>query len=88
MLPTIYHQLKKKPEKGILLTRELAHQIIHMLCSPIEMHPLGTSGQDRGIGRHTLPPHTTKKRTTTHLKTKNNQNCQKIVLYGSLTTKR
>ena len=31
-------------------------------------------------------PHTNK-RTTTNLKTKNNQNCQKIELYGSLTTK-
>ena len=32
-------------------------------------------------------PYTTKRRTTTNLKTKNNQNCQKIKLYGSLTTK-
>ena len=46
-----------------------------------------TSGQDGGIGGYTLPPHTTK-RTTTHLKTKNNQNCQKIELYGSLTIKK
>ena len=30
---------------------------------------------------------TTKRRTTTNLKTKINQNCQKIKLYGSLTTK-
>ena len=37
--------------------------------------------------RHTVPPHTTKRRTTTNLKTKNNQNWQKIELYGSLTTK-
>ena len=34
-----------------------------------------------------MPPCTTKRRTTTNLKTKNNQNCQKIKLYGSLTTK-
>ena len=34
-----------------------------------------------------MPPHTTK-RTTTNLKTKNNQNCQKIELYGSPTTKK
>ena len=27
------------------------------------------------------------KKTTINLKTKNNQNCQKIELYGSLTTK-
>ena len=29
-----------------------------------------TYGQDGGIGRHTLPPCTTKRRTTTHLKNK------------------
>ena len=32
-------------------------------------------------------PCTTNRRTTTNLKTKNNQNCQKIKLYGILTTK-
>ena len=32
-------------------------------------------------------PHTTKRRITTSLKTENNQNCQKIKLYGSPTTK-
>ena len=32
-------------------------------------------------------PRTTKRRTTTNLKTKNNQNFQKIELYGSPTTK-
>ena len=45
-----------------------------------------TSGQDGGIGRHTLLPHITE-RGTTNLKRKNNQNCQKIELYGSPTTK-
>ena len=34
-----------------------------------------------------MPPHTTTRRTTTNLKTKNNQNCQKIKLNGSLTAK-
>ena len=36
-----------------------------------------------------MPPCTTKRRTTTNLKTKTKktQNCQKIELYGSLTTK-
>ena len=38
---------------------------------------LRNSGQDRGVGRYTLPPHTTKRKTTTNLKTKNNQNCHK-----------
>ena len=45
-----------------------------------------TSGQDGGAGRHTLPPGTTKG-TTTNLKTKTDQNCQKMELYGSPTTK-
>ena len=40
-----------------------------------------TSDQDGGRGRHTLPPHTTIRRITTNVKTKNNQNCQKIKLY-------
>ena len=35
-----------------------------------------------------MPPHTTKGRATTNLKTKNNQNWKKIKLYGSLTTKK
>ena len=48
---------------------------------------IGTSGQDGVIGRHTLPPCTTKTRTTTNLRTKTNQNCQKIKLYRSLTSK-
>ena len=34
-----------------------------------------------------VPSRTSKRRTTTNLKTKNNQNCQKIELYGSTTTK-
>ena len=46
-----------------------------------------TSGQEEDIGRYTVPPHTTKRRTPTNLKTNNNQNCQKIELYGSPTTK-
>ena len=45
------------------------------------------SCQDGGVGRYTLPPRTTKRRIITNLKTKNNQNCQKIKLYGGLTTK-
>ena len=47
---------------------------------------MGTSGQDAGIGTYTLPPHIIK-RTTTNLKTKNNQNCQKIKFYRCPTTK-
>ena len=44
-------------------------------------------GQDGGIGRYALLPQTTKRRTTTNLKTKNNQNCQKIKLCVSPTIK-
>ena len=51
------------------------------------MQILRISGQDGGVGRYTLPPCTTKRRTRTNLKIKNNQNCQKIQLYGSPTTK-
>ena len=43
--------------------------------------------QDGGVGRHTAPPRTTRRSTTTNLKAKNNQNCQNIELYGSPTTK-
>ena len=46
-----------------------------------------TSRQNGGVGRYTLPPRTNKRRTTTNLKIKNNQNCQKIELYGSPITK-
>ena len=46
-----------------------------------------TFGQDGGVGRHIVPHHTIERRTTTNLKTKNNQNWQKIELYGSPTTK-
>ena len=46
-----------------------------------------TSGQNGDVDRHTVPPGTTKRRTTANFKTKNNQNCQKIKLYRSPTTK-
>ena len=45
-----------------------------------------TSVQDGGIDINTLLLCTTKW-ATIYLKTKNNQNCQKIEVYGSLTTK-
>ena len=48
---------------------------------------LETSRQDGDLGRYTVSPHTIKRRTTTNLKTKTNQNCQEIELYGSLTIK-
>ena len=45
------------------------------------------SSQDGGVGRKASLPRTTKRRLTNNLRTKTNQNCQKIELYGSLTTK-
>ena len=45
------------------------------------------SGQDGGIGRNGILPCSTKRKITTNLKTKSNQNCQKIKLHGTLTTK-
>ena len=44
-----------------------------------------TAVQDGGVGRCTLSACTIKR--TTNLKIKGNQNCQKIKLYGSPTTK-
>ena len=66
----------------------------HLLKTPsfhyhISFAPLSKikiSGQDGGIGRLALLPHTIKRRTTKKLKTKNNQNCQEIELYASPTT--
>ena len=53
----------------------------------LKIHANRTSVQDGGIGRHALPPHTTIRRITPNLKTKNNQNCQKTEVHGSPTTK-
>ena len=47
----------------------------------------GQSGQEGGTGRYSSLPHTTKRRITTNLKNKNNENCQKSKLYGSPITK-
>ena len=46
-----------------------------------------SSGQDGGVVRNASLPHTTKRRTTTYLKTINNQKCQKIKLHGTPTMK-
>ena len=48
---------------------------------------LGRSSQAGEIGRKPLLSHKTKRRITTNLKTKNNQNYQKIKLHASPTTK-
>ena len=45
-----------------------------------------TTGQDGGMARY-MCSQTTKRKTTTNLKTKNNQNYQDVELYGSPTTK-
>ena len=46
------------------------------------------SGQDGGISRNPLLPHIGRISITTNLKTKTKQNCQKIKLHGSPTTKK
>lgn len=43
----------------------------------------GSSSQEGDIGRNTLFPLTTKKRTTTNLKTINDENYQNIKLHGT-----
>ena len=68
----------------------LITQLTYIQCKkkpPIKNYPDRTSSQDGGVGRYTLPRRTTSRKETTNLKTKNNQNCQKIELYGSPTTK-
>ena len=42
-----------------------------------------TSGQDGGVGRHTVPPRTTKRRTTTDLKTKKPEPTQNQTVWKS-----
>ena len=66
-------------------TRSKGESIFMVLnvCGQITFQK-GTSGQDGGIGMSTPP---TTKRRTTNLNTKPDQNCQKIKLYGSPTTK-
>ena len=65
----------------------LHYKLQHKLDTESEFGKNQTSCQDGGVGRYTVPLHTTKRRTPTNLKTNNNQNCHKIKLYGSLTTK-
>ena len=48
---------------------------------------LVASGQDGGVGRHTVPLCTTKRRTITNLKQKITRTARKSKLYGSLTNK-
>ena len=72
----------------VLMTSSLVLiDLIELLTELKKKKTVWTSGQDGGTCRHTVPPHKTKRRTTTNLKRKNNQNCQKIELYGSPTTK-
>ena len=48
---------------------------------------MGSSGQEGGLGNNASFPCITKRRITTNLKTKNKQNCPKIKLPGTPTTK-
>ena len=54
----------------------------HICClQETNLRTKKTSSQDRGIGRYTVPPRTSKRRKTTNLNTRNNHNCQKNKLY-------
>ena len=53
----------------------------------LKLQLLMSSIQTGGIHKYSSLPHTTKRSLTTNLKTKYNQNCQKIKLHGSPTTK-
>ena len=76
----------KKPNPSLSKLR-LAEDFLYLIKVLKKKTITGTSSQDGGVGRYTLLPHTTKRRTTPNLKTKNNQNWQKIELYGSPVTK-
>ena len=60
--------------------------VLEVLPTTLDKKRYRINSQDGGVGRYTVPPRTTKIRTT-NLKTKTNQNCQKIKLYRSPTTK-
>ena len=57
------------------------------ISTPLKMAHRDSSSQEGGISRNVSLPRTTKKSITTNLKTMNNQNCPKMKLHGSLTTK-
>ena len=81
------------PQYGVLIfvfifnEMEVLNTLEILMETVANFKNVGTSDQGGGIGRHTVPPPTTRRSTKTNLKTKNNQNWQKIELYGSLTTK-
>ena len=85
-LKRVHKLALNSPVLGILNAAALQSSFIEETQSTLQIK-LGISGQDGGIGRHILPPCTTIKRITTNLKTENTQNCKKIKLYGSPTTK-
>ena len=61
--------------------------VFQYLSFILKIDIVGSSGQDGGLGRNPSLPQTTKRRITTNLKSINNQKCQKIKLYKTLTTK-
>ena len=81
------------PQYGVLIfvfifnEMEVLNTLEILMETVANFKNVGTSDQGGGIGRHTVPPPTTRRSTKTNLKTKNNQNWQKIELYRSLTSK-
>ena len=75
--------------KGIMLSgisQRKTNTLSSHLYVDSKRTPRQTSGQDGGVGRHASFPHATRE-LQLNLKTNNTQNCQKIELYGSPTTK-
>ena len=79
-------RLDELPRVSCLIFGEKKSNICANECVKIGWNWIG-SGQDGGMGRNPLLPHTTKRKITTNLKSINNQKCQKIILHGTLTTK-
>ena len=89
--PPAHHSVYQEEAAGaaaaVLFQREVFCIFLLKLVVGLLNNSFWTSGQDGGIGRHTLFPCTSIGRITTNLKIKNTQNCQKMELHGSLATK-
>ena len=83
----IFHLKKEDKRQQNTINKVLKEKIVKPGFISTEKNPSGASGQDRGTGRLASLLCTTKRRITTSLKTENNQKCQKIKLYGNMTTK-
>ena len=79
---TTYREIKSKYTEDV----NINIKIIIIYIINYNKVKVQTSGQDGGIGRYSVSSHN-QKEDKKKFKNKNNQNCQKIELCGSLTTK-